>query len=360
MKINLEKNLPQVTVIITTYNYGKFIQEAIDSVLASNYPQDLIEVLVIDDGSTDDTANLVKSYSKKVNYIYTQNTRKAGALALGIELAQGKYIFNLDADDLFENAKIRKVVDIFENDSEITHVSHRNNRWNVKTDTKKPEEIPPKLLNRKVSGHEVLTYFYSRRIVYGGGSTYAARAKTIKGKLYINQDMGTVVDEYLTVATISLGYSYFIAQPLTLYRRHGVNVTQLEDDRGNRNLDKLQVRVACTRAIQQELSKSDFLNKEIKALYTLKTKTYILSYRKLAGNASIGDVLDLGIFLMKNMNLFWKNFLIIVWSYNLPKYLIPSLLFRLMRQLLKKKIPQMLKMIIGHKLREAEKSQELY
>ncbi|NBD17586.1 MAG: glycosyltransferase [Cyanobacteria bacterium] len=317
--------LPLVTVIIPSYNYGQFIGEAIDSVLASDYPQELIEIIVIDDGSTDNTADVVKAYGNRVHYNYIQNTRKAGALKLGIELSQGKYIFNLDADDLFAVEKIRKVVEIFESDDEITHVSHINNYWNVKTGLKNPENIPTEILEKKINGNELLAYFYSRKLIFGGGSTYAARAEAIKGKLFFRREMDIFVDEYLAIVTMSLESSYFIAEPLTLYRLHGNNGTSNEG--GNLNISKLRVRVNSTKAIEQQLRQSDALSNQVKALYKLKSKEYSLYCKKMACEDSLLDGVNLYFFILKNTRYFGKYILLIFWSYHLYKYLIPSSLF---------------------------------
>ncbi len=54
-------NAPIVTVLITTYNYGQFVEEAIDSVLSQDFPLDQVEILVVDDGSTDNTSERVKN-----------------------------------------------------------------------------------------------------------------------------------------------------------------------------------------------------------------------------------------------------------------------------------------------------------
>src|SRR5688500_5842068 len=92
---------PLISVIIPTYNYGQFICQAIDSVLRSEFPQEEIEIIVIDDGSVDDTAYKAKMYGDRVRYVTQKNLGKAWATQVGINLSRGKYIFNLDADDLF-------------------------------------------------------------------------------------------------------------------------------------------------------------------------------------------------------------------------------------------------------------------
>ena len=327
-----EQILPLVTVIIPSYNYGRFIEEAIDSVLASDYPQELIEIIVIDDGSTDNTGNVVKAYGNRVNYQYIDNTRKAGAIKLGVEQAQGKYIFNLDADDLFESEKIRKVVDIFESDDEIVHVSHLNNYWDMGTGSKNPEDIPVEILDKKIHGNELLEYLYTRKILYGGGSTYAARSKAIKGKLNFKSEMGTVVDEYITVATIGLNYSYFISQPLTLYRLHGNNVSKISNEFGDVEFSKLSVRVNCTKVIEQQLLQDGILNNKAKNLYILKSKEYALYFKKITHKDSLLEIINLYLFVISNISLFGKNFFIIIARYKLLKYFIPSSLFLLIKR----------------------------
>ncbi len=59
-----------VTVLVDTYNYGRFIEEAIDSVLAQDFPPEQMEILVVDDGSADDTADRVRKYGDRIQYFY--------------------------------------------------------------------------------------------------------------------------------------------------------------------------------------------------------------------------------------------------------------------------------------------------
>jgi glycosyltransferase involved in cell wall biosynthesis len=327
--------LPLITVIIPSYNYGQFIGEAIDSVLASDYPQELIEIIVIDDGSTDNTADVVKSYCAKVNYSCIQNTKKVGAVKLGIELAKGKYIFNLDADDLFEVSKIRKVVKIFERDDEIVQVSHTNNYWNMKTGLRESEKIPAELLERKISGNEALAYLYRRKVIFGGGSTYAVRTEAIRKNIVFSEEIGTIVDEYLTIVTMSLGYCYFIAKPLTVYRMHGDNDSQKLNTSEHSKMSRLRYCVRCTKAIEYQLAQSNTLTNEVKVLYQLKSKELSLYLRMLESQSTLSEIIDIYLFVLKNIKVFNKHIFLIVWSYKLPKYLIPSQLFLLVQSVIR-------------------------
>src|SRR5213594_664427 len=88
--------LPYVSVIIPVFNGERYIRQTIESVLAQTYNN--FEILVIDDGSTDGTAGIVKSYENKLRYIRQPNRGASQARNQGIRLSQGKYIAFQDAD----------------------------------------------------------------------------------------------------------------------------------------------------------------------------------------------------------------------------------------------------------------------
>lgn len=103
---------PIVSVVIPTYNHERYIAEALDSVLAQTYKD--YEVIVVDDGSTDNTREVVKSYGDAVRYIYQQNKRMSAARNTGIRAAQGEYIAFLDSDDTWYPQKLEKQMKLFE------------------------------------------------------------------------------------------------------------------------------------------------------------------------------------------------------------------------------------------------------
>jgi glycosyltransferase involved in cell wall biosynthesis len=88
-----------ISVIIPTYNRGHFIREAIDSVLNQDLRGCSIELIIVDDGSTDNTADIVKTYGAAVKYMYQKNRGAGAARNLGIESATGEWISFLDSDD---------------------------------------------------------------------------------------------------------------------------------------------------------------------------------------------------------------------------------------------------------------------
>ena len=106
---------PLVSIITPAYQAEKFIDEAIRSVLSQTY--ETWELIVIDDGSTDNTAEIVKKWAEldpRIIYHYQENQRMASARNAGITLAKGKYIAFLDADNLFLPYKLKWQVEFME------------------------------------------------------------------------------------------------------------------------------------------------------------------------------------------------------------------------------------------------------
>ncbi len=98
-----------VTAVIATYNYGRFVTQAVESVLAQTYGP--IEVIVVDDGSNDDTREQLAPYTDRVRYIYQENQSVAAARNTGIRAAAGDLIAFLDADDVWHPQKLELQMD---------------------------------------------------------------------------------------------------------------------------------------------------------------------------------------------------------------------------------------------------------
>lgn len=111
---------PVVSVIIPSYNHGRFVERAIDSALAQSVP---CEVIVIDDGSTDDTQQRLARYGDRIRNIHQANRGLAASRNLGISLAKADLIAFLDADDEWLPEKLARQVAAFEAHPEIALVA---------------------------------------------------------------------------------------------------------------------------------------------------------------------------------------------------------------------------------------------
>lgn len=108
---------PQVSVIIATYNRSKLLRLAVDSVLAQSHPA--IEIIVVDDGSTDDTARVMAEYAGQVIYIRQPNRGVEAARNQGFRAASGEYLTFLDDDDLLLPTKLERQARVLDSEPEI-------------------------------------------------------------------------------------------------------------------------------------------------------------------------------------------------------------------------------------------------
>lgn len=111
-----------VSVLINNFNYGRFLGACIESALTQTYPD--IEVIVVDDGSTDDSVLIAKSFADRVVLIEQANTGQGGAYNAGFARAKGDIIIFLDADDLLGKDVVRQVVVSFR-DATVAKVQWR-------------------------------------------------------------------------------------------------------------------------------------------------------------------------------------------------------------------------------------------
>ena len=116
----------KVSVIIPAYNGDRYIEEAISSILAQTYTD--YEIIVVDDGSTDNTQQIIQQYGDRVKYFTQANQGVAASRNLGLTKAQGEYIAFLDQDDVFLPHKLASQVALFEQDSSLGIV---NSGWQI-------------------------------------------------------------------------------------------------------------------------------------------------------------------------------------------------------------------------------------
>lgn len=102
---------PLISIVIPTYNRAGFIGRALDSALAQTYRP--IEIVVVDDGSKDDTAARVSAYGDRVRYFYKDNGGVSAARNFGVQQARGAYIAFLDSDDLWVADKLERQMAVF-------------------------------------------------------------------------------------------------------------------------------------------------------------------------------------------------------------------------------------------------------
>lgn len=206
-----------ITVLITTHNYGRFIEQAIDSVLSQEFPLDEVQVLVVDDGSTDDTSERVKKYGSRIEYFYKPNGGQASALNFGIVKARGEIIALLDADDFFLPGKLAHVAEAFQRDPALGMVYHRLQQWNMQADERRDYKFIP------ISGD--LRAMPGQFLLYDPQPTSAVsfRRASLNPLLPIPEDIRMLADAFLVNLVPFLSPILAVPESLGVYRIHGKN-----------------------------------------------------------------------------------------------------------------------------------------
>ncbi len=122
----------KLSIIIPSFNTGKFIRQAIDSVLDQAYPY--VECIVIDGGSTDGTIDILKSYGERITWISGKDNGEPDAVNIGMGMASGEVLAYLDADDIYLPNSFAKVMAVFERYPDVMWLYGKGNIINEESE----------------------------------------------------------------------------------------------------------------------------------------------------------------------------------------------------------------------------------
>lgn len=211
------QNRPRVAAIIATYNYGRFLGEAIESVLGQTRRPD--EIVVVDDGSTDDTAEVVARYAHEgVRYIYKDNSGVSSARNRGIRETTSELIAFLDADDKWLPEKIELQVRHLKQHSEVGLVT--GSEWETDEGGRRVWRLDRKPL--------ASAYLYPRILVenaIGSPSLVMVRRSCLERVGLFDEAIGLAQDWDLWIRITKDCAIGVLGEPLILYRRHGASMS---------------------------------------------------------------------------------------------------------------------------------------
>lgn len=115
--------LTKVSVCISNYNYGRYVADAIESCLEQTYGD--IEVVVVNDGSTDDSAEVIERYRDRITYITQENAGQYSSIRRAFEASHGDLVIFLDADDRLDPTTVSRVVDAYQQSPDIARIQWR-------------------------------------------------------------------------------------------------------------------------------------------------------------------------------------------------------------------------------------------
>jgi len=154
----------RVSVVIPAYNSGRFIARAVESVLGQS--RAAAEVIVVDDGSTDDTGEAVRRYGERVRYVRQENGGASVARNTGVAAAEGEWIAFLDADDEWLPGKLAAQMDLLGRHPELRWATGNFERCLCGSDRRGPD-LDPARARELLAGEE---YFESYFRAYRGGA----------------------------------------------------------------------------------------------------------------------------------------------------------------------------------------------
>ena len=206
---------PYFSVVIDNYNYGRYIGQAIDGILAQTFPASEVETVVVDDGSTDDSREVVARYGDKVRLVAKKNAGQAAAFKTGFEAARGQVICLLDSDDYWEPDKLSAVADKLK-DPSIGIVQHYLRDVDA-------ENRP--LANPLPDWPEAysLEDFLAGDFVNGATSGMALRRSVLDQVLPVPNDIFWLYDDYLFDHGLFVSRIGNIPRILGYHRIHGAN-----------------------------------------------------------------------------------------------------------------------------------------
>jgi glycosyltransferase involved in cell wall biosynthesis len=213
-----ESDLPLVSIIINNYNYSQFVGAAIESALNQNYPK--VEVIVVDDGSTDDSRTVIESFGSRVAKIYKPNGGQGSAYNIGFAASKGDLVHFLDADDMLLPDAMKEVASSWKSDISKLHfyLLVLEGSGSVPTDMRVPAS---NLTNGDVRSILLSSGVYDTPP--SSGNTYARFA--LDEILPMPEPQWrTAADLYCIFRTAFLGKVRAINCHLGLYRRHGSNM----------------------------------------------------------------------------------------------------------------------------------------
>ncbi len=216
---------PLVSVIISNYNYGRFIAQAIDSVLRQTYRN--FELIVVDDGSTDNSREIIESYQGQLTAIFQENGGQGAAFNAGLAISKGDIICFLDSDDYYYQEKLAKVVAVFNQNPDWVQISH--GRTSIEADGTIIGRDPT-FFNQGDVTHLLLQW---GRYAWAVTSALAYRRSVLEKVLpFPKHPRGG--DTYLTATVPFYGKIGCIKESLMFYRLHSSNMNA-----GSNNLQHL-------------------------------------------------------------------------------------------------------------------------
>ena len=209
-----------VSVLIDTYNHERFIEQAIVSVLEQDFPAGDREIIVVDDGSTDGTPEIVKKFEPHVRLLRKENGGQASAFNAGIPECKGEIIAFLDGDDWWAPGKLQAVASAFAGDTAIGLIGHGITE--VHSDGRQHTELLREVPRFRIDSIGGARAFRLRKS-FLGTSRMTIRTEILRQIGKVPEALRIEADEYLFTLAGIFSDVLILRESLTFYRLHESN-----------------------------------------------------------------------------------------------------------------------------------------
>jgi glycosyltransferase involved in cell wall biosynthesis len=232
---------PLVSVLVNNHNYRRFLAAAIDSALGQTYER--TETIVVDDGSTDESRDVILRYGSRIGAVLKENGGQASAINLGFERCGGDIVIILDADDRLDPDIAGAVTEAFRAHPDVARVQYR---VAVTDAAGRPtgERIPADYVTMPSGDLREGVIRFNNVTWWPPTSGHAFSAETLRRILPMPEEpFHVAVDYYLVRASALCGPIVSLERIGAYYRRHGQN----EDSRDRLDLDQVRTQIELTR-----------------------------------------------------------------------------------------------------------------
>jgi glycosyltransferase involved in cell wall biosynthesis len=262
--------VPYFTVLIDAYNYGRYVEEAVSSVLAQDFPRDEREILVVDDGSTDDTAARLRKFGSAIRYLYKSNGGQASAFNYGFANARGEVIALLDADDVWLPEKLSRLREVFEQNPDAGMIYHRLYWWDGANENQADRCFIP------ISGRVPESRGALLQCPIASTSCLAFQHRALEKLLPVPEALRSQADAFLAALIIFIAPIIAVENYLGKYRLHATNLFQAAAARPSPA--QIEHRMAMRAALLSEIQK--WLLRSGHDLRSADLRAYLLQWKK--------------------------------------------------------------------------------
>lgn len=209
---------PLVSVVIPVYNGEKYIEECLQSVYRQSYRP--IEVIVIDDGSADNSVNLISQFPDEKKLISQRNTDVSQARNVGIQNAEGQFIAFIDQDDIWEKEKLEKQVRAFREKPGTDLVFTDSLKFNDKGERRHPRDKHE--IASRLNDQNLFSTLVMKNVLMP--SAVMVKKESIEKAGLFESTFKTCGDYEMWLRMAAMGMKFlYLPEPLALYRQHAEN-----------------------------------------------------------------------------------------------------------------------------------------